>query len=496
MTYSPASPLLTTDPLRIDTQAFAAYANRLGGARAQETREYVEAVVSGALQMGIDPVLVLAQWALETGWSRSEPWVTGLNPAGLGMTKPGGYPANPTAQRWSNGTWAAYGHLAHLAAYIWGDDAIDYWPQSWPDPVTVDQRFAAPIRAGYEAHWLKDLNGTWAIDPQNNYHGKLADRANAIVRDFGRGHYTETETAVEPEGDDSMALTIRQGMIPAGRKNRPGWKLNNGGLWLTTHDTGNPNRGANAEMHRRFVDEGGGGTHSVSFHFTVDDKEAIQLLPLDEVGYHAGDGCNNRNTDRGCFASVATELCINSDGDWWGAYANLKDLYAAIITGDSRIDFGGRKGDFSETRLTTHNAVADDRKWCPGTILNKGLTADLTAGVVNRVKIIRDQEPPKPVYAKTYPVGTKSTTVINGHLFLAPGGKTVQRDQAPMQFADANTLPTGPVYPKGHKFSADQLGHVVQGTDGNIWVVLTNISPEIDGSRFPAMAFVAEGAGV
>lgn len=279
-------------------------------------------------------------------------------------------------------------------------------------------------------------------------------------------------------------LTIRQSIIPAGRGNRPGTKLNSGGLWLVTHDTGNPGRGANAEMHRAFVHN---PNTSVSFHFTVDDKEAIQLLPLDEIGYHAGDGCNNRATDRGCFAGVATELCINSDGDWWQAYANLKDLYAAIITGDSRIDFGGRSGDFHETRLTTHNAVSDDRKWCPATILNKGLVADLTAGVVNRVKIIRDSQTPQPgpEYAKPYPV-SKGTQLINGHLFLAPGGKTVQREQAPMQFADANTVPTGPPFPKGHKFAQEDFTHYVQGTDGNLWVILK------DGSRFPAMAFIAE----
>src|SRR5690606_26182450 len=55
---------------------------------------------------------------------------------------------------------------------------------TWPDPDDADLRFYAPIRAGYRARTLADLNGTWAIDPQNNYHGKLSSRANQIVKDF------------------------------------------------------------------------------------------------------------------------------------------------------------------------------------------------------------------------------------------------------------------------------------------------------------------------
>ena len=50
MTYTGDSAILTTDPLRIDTQALAAHVNRLGGDRAAETREYIEAVVSGAVR--------------------------------------------------------------------------------------------------------------------------------------------------------------------------------------------------------------------------------------------------------------------------------------------------------------------------------------------------------------------------------------------------------------------------------------------------------------
>ncbi len=184
MAYTPNSPILTTDPQLLDTQALAAYVNRLGAYRSLETREYIEAVTSGALRMGIDPVVVLSQWWLETDAGRSQWWNRTLNPAGIGIT--GDPKQNAASQTWPNGTQAAYGHLAHLGAYLWGDDLINHWPMSWPDPSDVDKRLAAPIRAGYEASTLADLNGTWAVDPQNAYDTKLANRANAIVRDFAK----------------------------------------------------------------------------------------------------------------------------------------------------------------------------------------------------------------------------------------------------------------------------------------------------------------------
>ena len=61
MTYTASSPLLTTDPLRIDTQALAAHVNRLGGDRATETREYIEAVVRASAYLAALPPAVSGQ---------------------------------------------------------------------------------------------------------------------------------------------------------------------------------------------------------------------------------------------------------------------------------------------------------------------------------------------------------------------------------------------------------------------------------------------------
>ena len=182
----------------------------------------------------------------------------------------------------------------------------------------------------------------------------------------------------------SMVLPIRQSFIPAGNPNRPGTKLNVGPLWITVHETGNTRAGADAEMHRVFTHQGGGES-IVSFHFVVDDREAIQLLPCDEIGWHASDGCNDRAADTGCFASVAIETCVNADGDWTKTFANLAELIAAIVKGDGRVAFAGRAGAFSAARIAQHNRWAFDRKNCPQRIRERGLWDGLLAAVNARI---------------------------------------------------------------------------------------------------------------
>ena len=46
----------------------------------------------------------------------------------------------------------------------------------------------------------------------------------------------------------------------------------------------------------------------VTYHFAIDDKECIQLLPLNKSAWHAGDGRGNGNTK-----SVAIEICYSLD---------------------------------------------------------------------------------------------------------------------------------------------------------------------------------------
>ncbi|MCQ2818213.1 MAG: N-acetylmuramoyl-L-alanine amidase [archaeon] len=57
--------------------------------------------------------------------------------------------------------------------------------------------------------------------------------------------------------------------------------------FITIHDTGNDGKGANAHAHAEYVTT---SQVEASWHFTIDDNEIYQHMPIDEVAYHAGDG--------------------------------------------------------------------------------------------------------------------------------------------------------------------------------------------------------------
>jgi hypothetical protein len=112
--------------------------------------------------------------------------------------------------------------------------------------------------------------------------------------------------------------------VPKSNYNRPGGKYEK--RWITIHETGNSSVGANAEMHRRFV-ANGGGVHRVSFHHVVDDREAIELLPDEEQAFHAGDGWGGE----GNAHSVAIEICVNADGNFNKALTKTAILVVYLL---------------------------------------------------------------------------------------------------------------------------------------------------------------------
>lgn len=152
---------------------------------------------------------------------------------------------------------------------------------------------------------------------------------------------------------DTLGVPFRVALIPEGKPNRPGYPMRP--EWVTVHETGNPNPGANAEAHRAFT-HSGGGKERVSFHFVVDDREVIQLLPLTENGWHAGDGPEGP----GNRTSIAIETCVNQDGDWGRTKANLIKLLAALC----------RQYGWGSDRIVQHHRWSG--KNCPSCIRAEG----------------------------------------------------------------------------------------------------------------------------
>lgn len=256
-------------------------------------------------------------------------------------------------------------------------------------------------------------------------------------------------------------VRFRAAIIPAGRKNRPGFLLNTNDrlIGITQHTTGNTNPGADAEMHRIFT-HNGGGPESVSFHFVVDDYEIIQLLPLYEGAYHAADGCDNRATDVGCFDTVAIELCVNAGANWAAAKDNLAKLYAMLWNSDTRL-VGIDRVTVVPGRVYTHQQVSDTNKYCPTQILNEGSLPAIIAqgekyanlGIAKEYAdpIIYDWlAPERAAEGLNRKIGT--TTV-----YYLPMVYTALRETPRRQAAGDNKDVIGPPIEAGERFGADYV---------------------------------------
>ncbi|MGN4822193.1 N-acetylmuramoyl-L-alanine amidase [Bacillus cereus group sp. MYBK139-2] len=139
-------------------------------------------------------------------------------------------------------------------------------------------------------------------------------------------------------------------IIPASNNNRPQNAMSP--KYITVHTTENTEKGADARAHANYLVNGGDGK---SWHFTVDSNRIVQHLPINENGWHAGDG----NTGTGNRQSIGIETCENSDGNFEKALANVAKL-VKFLMGQIGIGIG--------------NVVPHQRwsgKYCPRPILNR-----------------------------------------------------------------------------------------------------------------------------
>ncbi|MFN3259447.1 MAG: N-acetylmuramoyl-L-alanine amidase family protein [Pikeienuella sp.] len=112
-------------------------------------------------------------------------------------------------------------------------------------------------------------------------------------------------------------LNLSVELIPFGQRNRPGQLIRPD--HITIHNTGNDAPGADAAAHSRYVRSG----PDVSWHFTVDDMQAIRHLPVDEKGWHAG--------SRGNARSIGIETCMHRGVDQPAANARAALLTAVLL---------------------------------------------------------------------------------------------------------------------------------------------------------------------
>ena len=93
---------------------------------------------------------------------------------------------------------------------------------------------------------------------------------------------------------------------------------------ITIHETDNWDYGANAQTHANLIDNG----FSSTWHYSVDDKQAIQSFNHNIRCWHAGDG---RSKNGGNFTSIAIEICVNRDSNYLKAVQNAIELTRKIM---------------------------------------------------------------------------------------------------------------------------------------------------------------------
>jgi N-acetyl-anhydromuramyl-L-alanine amidase AmpD len=220
------------------------------------------------------------------------------------------------------------------------------WVEGWTD---IAGSLSAPefVYARENRRTIREIVERWAPPSENDTSRYL----DAVIEFMRR----ETDMSVPPilSSEEVDPVSFRVSLLAPSAPNYGGYGMKP--RWITVHETANTRSGANAEMHRRFV-HNGGGTELVSFHFVVDDREIVQLLPLDVNGWHAGDGVNGE----GNRSSIGIEICVNRDGNWGKTLEHVARLLAALC----------RRYGFGVDRIVQHNRWSG--KNCPATLRQSG----------------------------------------------------------------------------------------------------------------------------
>lgn len=185
----------------------------------------------------------------------------------------------------------------------------------------------------------------------------------------------EDPEPIPGEGEPmATRIPVVQHILPTSASNRPGRKLGSGDLYIVIHETDNPNATADAVDQIDYTSSAEARSRQVSYHLSTDDHQTAQGLPLDEIGWHAGDGCDDPSVDIGCFKSVAIERCVNAGRNEEQCLRNVAETIVRIVHGDPAFNWGGgtSKGRFSTERILQHHDVSDEGKDCPHIIRANG----------------------------------------------------------------------------------------------------------------------------
>ncbi|MEG0897429.1 MAG: N-acetylmuramoyl-L-alanine amidase [Ruthenibacterium sp.] len=117
---------------------------------------------------------------------------------------------------------------------------------------------------------------------------------------------------------------IKTMLAPKGTSARSGYAMKP--EYITIHNTANRAKGAGAVAHGSYL-QGNGANKSVSYHYAVDDKIIVQIIPDTEAAWHAGDGGNGIGNRK----SIGIEICENPESNLLNATDSAAMLCAILM---------------------------------------------------------------------------------------------------------------------------------------------------------------------
>lgn len=136
---------------------------------------------------------------------------------------------------------------------------------------------------------------------------------------------------------------------------------------ITIHNTWND---ASAENEVKYMI---GNNNATGFHIAVDDKEAVQGIPLNRNAFHAGDGSKAGSGNR---SSIGIEICYSKSGGdrYRKAEENAIEFVVAML----------KERGWGIDRVKYHKEWSG--KNCPHRILDEGRGASFKAEIAKRLK--------------------------------------------------------------------------------------------------------------
>lgn len=138
---------------------------------------------------------------------------------------------------------------------------------------------------------------------------------------------------------------------------------------ITVHNTANDASALNEIAYMT------NNNYEISYHYAVDDIQAVQGLPLNRNGWHASDG-----TGPGNMTTIAIEICYSKSGGarFDKAEENAAELIAQLL----------KERGWGIDRVKRHYDYAPNKKYCPHRTMDKGWDRFL-----NMVKAKMGQKP-------------------------------------------------------------------------------------------------------